>query len=113
MLCFNSWLMDWKSLFLHLVEFQIWNCWGERESLARSAQELARGLDETWAFIESCLQLWTPADCAKTFPDEGMDGKIYDVSRSWVIYHVMEHDLHHGGEVSLILGMNGLQTLDL
>jgi hypothetical protein len=26
---------------------------------------------------------------------------------------VMEHDLHHGGEVSLILGMNGLRTLDL
>ena len=34
----------------------------------------------------------------------------YEVSRSWVIYHVMEHDLHHGGEVSLILGMNGLRT---
>ena len=41
------------------------------------------------------------------------DGEVYQVSRSWVIYHVMEHDLHHGGEVSLILGMNGLPTLDL
>jgi len=87
--------------------------WGERESLGRSAQELARGLDETWAFIEACLQRWTPADCAKIFPDEGLDGQIYEVSRSWVIYHVLEHDLHHGGEVSLILGMNGLQTPDL
>ena len=44
-----------------------------------------------------------------------MNGTVsrYEVSRSWVIYHVMEHDLHHGGEVSLILGMNGLRTLDL
>jgi uncharacterized damage-inducible protein DinB len=87
--------------------------WGRRESPARSALELARGLDETWAFIEARLQRWTAADGAKTFPDEGGDGQIYEVSRSWVIYHVLEHDLHHGGEVSLILGMNGLQTPDL
>ena len=25
----------------------------------------------------------------------------------------MEHDRHHGGEISLILGMHGLQALDL
>jgi len=86
--------------------------WGQRDSPARSAAELARGLDETWAFIEARLQRWTPSDCAVTFPDEA-DGQVYDVSRSWVIYHVLEHDLHHGGEVSQILGMNGLQTPNL
>jgi uncharacterized damage-inducible protein DinB len=86
--------------------------WGQRDSPSRSAIELARGLDETWAFIEVRLQRWTPDDCAKTFPDE-WDGQKHDVSRSWVIYHVLEHDLHHGGEVSLILGMNGLQGPDL
>ena len=86
--------------------------WGQRDSPERSAAELARGLAETWAFIESRLQRWTPADCARTFPDEA-DGQIYQVSRSWVIYHVLEHDLHHGSEVSLILGMNGLQPIDI
>lgn len=86
--------------------------WGQRESSERSAAELARGLDETWAFIEACLQRWTPDDCTKTFPDE-WNGQVYELSRSWVIYHVMEHDLFHGGEVSLILGMNSLQALDL
>jgi uncharacterized damage-inducible protein DinB len=86
--------------------------WGQRDSPARSATELVRGLDATWAFIEARLQRWTPDDCAKTFPDE-WDGQVYEVSRSWVISHVMEHDLHHGGEASLILGMNGLQTPDL
>ena len=39
--------------------------------------------------------------------------KTVEVSRSWVIYHVLEHDLFHGGEISLILGMNGLQGIDL
>ena len=86
--------------------------WGQRDSPERSALELVRGLDETWAFIESRLQRWTPTDCAKTFPDE-YDGQIYEVSRSWVIYHVLEHDLHHGSEASLILGMNGLQPLEI
>ena len=88
----------------------IW--WGQRDSPARSGLELAHGLDETWAFIQTCLQRWQPSDYAKTFPDEA-DGQVFEVSRSWVVYHVMEHDLHHGGEVSLILGMNGLQTLEL
>ncbi len=86
--------------------------WGQRESPARNGKELARGLDETWAFIETRLKRWTADDCAQTFPDE-WDGQVWQVSRSWVIYHVMEHDLHHGGEVSLLLGMNGLQPLDL
>ena len=86
--------------------------WGQRESPARSGAELARGLDETWAFIETRLQRWTADDCVKTFPDE-WEGQVTYVSRSWVIYHVLEHDLHHGGEVALILGMNGLRTLNL
>jgi uncharacterized damage-inducible protein DinB len=86
--------------------------WGQRDSPSRSAAELVRGLDETWAFIEARLQRWSPEECAMTFPDE-WDGETYDVSRSWVIYHVLEHDLHHGGEVSLILGMNKLQAADI
>ena len=86
--------------------------WGQRDSPARDAVELVRGLNETWAFIEARLQRWTPEDRAKTFPYE-WDGQEYEVSRSWVISHVMEHDQHHGGEISLILGMNGLRALDL
>ena len=86
--------------------------WGQYDSPERSAAELVQGLAETWAFIEARLQRWTPADCAQTFPDE-WDGQIHQVSRSWVIYHVLEHDLHHGSEVSLILGMNGLRPLEI
>src|SRR5512138_1135467 len=52
--------------------------WGQRDSPERSPAELVRGLDETWAFIESRLQHWTLADCAMTFPDED-NGQIYQV----------------------------------
>ena len=94
------------------AEMDAYMYWGQRESPPRSAGELVRGLDGTWAFIEARLQSWTPDECAQTFPDE-WDGQVYQVSRSWVIYHVLEHDLHHGGELSLILGMNGLAGPDL
>lgn len=86
--------------------------WGQYDSPWRNAAELARGLDETWAFIDSRVRGWTPEECAMTFPDE-VEGEVYDVSRSWVIYHVLEHDLHHGGEISLLLGMNKLAGPDI
>jgi len=27
-----------------------------------------------------------------------------------VVWHVLEHDLHHGGEISLMLGLHRLQA---
>jgi uncharacterized damage-inducible protein DinB len=86
--------------------------WGQRDSPPRTAAELVRGLDDTWSFIDARLARWTPDDCAQRFPDE-WDGEVYDVTRSWVIYHVLEHDLHHGGELSLTLGIYGLAGPDL
>ena len=69
--------------------------------------ELALGLDCTWQFMEGCLSRWSPDEMRQTFPDQ-WDGKPVAVSRAWVVWHVMEHDLHHGGELSLTLGMHGL-----
>ncbi len=31
--------------------------------------------------------------------------------RGWVVWHTLEHDLHHGGEISQILGSHGLPGL--
>jgi uncharacterized damage-inducible protein DinB len=86
--------------------------WGQRESPPRNAAELARGLEATWAFIEERLRRWTPEERAMTFPED-WDGEIYQVARNWVIYHVLEHDLCHGGELSLLLGMNGLRGVEI
>ncbi len=91
----------------------VYGNWGQPGSPERSADELVRGLEQTWTFMQSRLQRWTDADGAMTFPDEDENGEVWQVSRSWVIYHVLEHDLHHGSEVSMILGMNGLQPIDI
>jgi hypothetical protein len=35
------------------------------------------------------------------------------LSRRWVIWHLLEYDLHHDGELLLTLGMHGLPTPDI
>ena len=72
-----------------------------------SVAELIQGLDYTWQFLADCLARWSSADMEQTFPDD-WNGLIVNLSRAWVVWHVMEHDLHHGGELSHTLGMHGL-----
>jgi uncharacterized damage-inducible protein DinB len=73
----------------------------------RTAEELMQGLDRTWQMMTDCLARWGPAQMRETFPDN-WDGKKVELSRAWVVWHVLEHDLHHGGEISLTLGMHGI-----
>ena len=91
---------------------QVYQRWNELALTVKppvpSAAELVQGLERTWQFMAGCLARWTPADMQQTFPDEPVE-----VSRQWVIWHVLEHDLHHGGELSLTLGMHGLAAPDL
>jgi uncharacterized damage-inducible protein DinB len=82
--------------------------WDEDDAPARSATELVGGLEATWQMIKNVLALRTPADLDQTF-----SRRNELVSRQWIIWHVIEHDLHHGGELSLTLGMNGLTAPDL
>jgi uncharacterized damage-inducible protein DinB len=72
-----------------------------------TAAELVQALDRTWQCMTDCLARWSPDEMRHTFPDD-WDGKPVDLSRAWVVWHVMEHDLHQGGELSLTLGMHGL-----
>jgi uncharacterized damage-inducible protein DinB len=86
--------------------------WEDDEEHPRSAPELVDGLDATWAMIDACLRRWTTEDLAAEFSRSRRSGK-QTISRAWVIWHLMEHDVHHGGEISLILGTNDLHGLEL
>ncbi|HKB48291.1 MAG TPA: DinB family protein, partial [Ktedonobacterales bacterium] len=68
---------------------------------------LVQGLDRTWQVMADRMARWSPADMQETFPDD-WDGTIVHLSRAWIVWHLIEHDLHHGGEVSLTLGMHGI-----
>src|SRR5258708_14284933 len=82
--------------------------WDDADQPARSAPELVGGLQSTWNVIDDALHRWTLADLEETL--RGEEG-IY--TRQWVIWHLLEHDLHHGGELSFSLGMHGLAAIDL
>jgi uncharacterized damage-inducible protein DinB len=82
--------------------------WDARGAPPRTAAEMVEALDYTWQSMADCLARWNSDDMQKTFEDDWGDGKIVHLSRAWIVYHVMEHDLHHGGELSLTLGMHNI-----
>ena len=86
--------------------------WDRPGQPVRHAAELVGGLEKSLQFVQECLSRWTPADLGHIFKGS-WQGEEYALSRQWVIWHVIEHDLHHGGEVSLTLGMHGLTAPDL
>lgn len=85
--------------------------WDDDGAPVRTASELVDGLNVTWAVIRAGLDRWMPADMGQVFQRPGDASKSY--SRVWIIWHVLEHDIHHGGELSFALGAHGLPAIDL
>jgi hypothetical protein len=105
------------------------------------AAELVAGLEKTWQLIEQTLARLTPADLLDVFPPqkeaervrhaklvepalqpyaqmwlerERLAGEVRPAySRQWIIWGVLEHDIHHGSEISTILGVHGLPVVEL
>ena len=75
-----------------------------------SAADLAEGIAHTWHFMADYFARWSPDDLRRTFHDVDEEGRPYEVSRAFVVWHVLEHDLHHGGELSLTLGTHGIDA---
>jgi uncharacterized damage-inducible protein DinB len=92
------------------------DAWDDDEGLTdRTGAELAGGLERTWAVIADRVASWSATDLEREFqrPTLNADGERPLRSRLWIIWHLVEHDLHHGGEISFSLGMHGIPGLDL
>jgi uncharacterized damage-inducible protein DinB len=87
--------------------------WEDDENHPRTAGELTEAFERTWAVIEECLGRWAMDDLEVEFSRTRRNGEVETFTRAWVIWHLIEHDLHHGGEISQILGTNGLPALEL
>lgn len=88
--------------------------WDAKDMPERSAQELAEGLRASWAALRDALASWTVADLAHTIPNtDCWPGRPEVFTRQWVVWHLIEHDIHHGGEISQILGAHGLPGIDI
>lgn len=89
--------------------------WDDEEQPARSAAELVTGLEKTWEMVTSALARWTQAELAEMVAAVDRPGAPVSrsFSRQWIVWHVLEHDLHHGGELSFALGAHRLPAIDL
>lgn len=76
------------------------------------AAEIVAKLGLTWGMVESALGTWTVRDLETSYTSPYRKDRPPRTGK-WIIWHVLEHDLHHGGEISLILGMHGLPTGDV
>ena len=108
---FNAWMGEGDEEFKRLVTIDD----DELEKPTRSAHEICAALEKSWSDVRTCLQKWTEADLDATFqrPTPNAAGERPHRDRRYIVWHVLEHDLHHGGEISLTLGMHGRPGMDL
>ena len=77
-----------------------------------SAEQLVRGLNMTRSLIDDRIAHWSAAELAEPITvTRGETQRTF--TRQWVIWHLIEHDLHHGGELSFSLGIHNLPAFEL
>jgi uncharacterized damage-inducible protein DinB len=81
-------------------------------ALPTAVQSLVRGLEGTWAMIEATLSSWTVVDLQRTYRHTYW-GETYAVSRQWTVWRILSHDMHHGGQLSMLLYMQGVEIPEL
>jgi uncharacterized damage-inducible protein DinB len=84
-----------------------------------TAAELVALFEKSWHVISSALDRWTSADLEQLFSppashqewlrNQGLEEESPH-TRQWIVWHVMEHEIHHGGELSLALGTYGINS---
>jgi uncharacterized damage-inducible protein DinB len=86
--------------------------WLTEDAIEEQSAELVRGLEVTWQMVEDALRNWTVDDLAQTYP-LSYQGKNYALPRQWILWRIMAHDLHHGGELAVTLGMQNIAIPEL
>jgi len=86
--------------------------YGSLDSIAEDAKELVKWLKLSWGMVKSNLDAWTTSDLWETY-QHPYQGAVYAVSRQWTIWRVVAHDLHHGGELAVMLGLQGIPVPEL
>jgi uncharacterized damage-inducible protein DinB len=81
-----------------------------------SSAELVAGLEATWSMIEAALNRWTIADLGQVFNPPATlteaERTIFGPStRQEIVFHVLRHDIHHGGELAVGMGGYHLPTI--
>ncbi len=90
-----------------------WQPWQAiNPAIAENKAEILHWLEASWQMIEANLRDWTVADLRWSYR-QPYGGKVYAVSRQWVIWRIMAHDIHHGGQLSVLLAAQGIELPEL
>jgi uncharacterized damage-inducible protein DinB len=76
------------------------------------AAELVVWLQRTWGMVDATLSAWTVEELAETYRYR-WNGRLWSISRQWSLFRILAHDMHHGGELALMLGLQGLEPMEL
>jgi hypothetical protein len=77
--------------------------WGDVDGPSHTAAEILDGLELTWQVITSCLMRGSPNDAISE----------EQTSIVQTIWGLLDHDLPHAGELSLLLGADGLPGVEI
>jgi hypothetical protein len=77
--------------------------WDDADDPPHTAAEILHGLELTWRFITACLMRGSPTDA---IPEE-------EEPIRQTIWGLIDHDLPHAGELSLLLGADGLPGVEI
>lgn len=86
--------------------------WEPDAPITENAAELVRRLERSWRMIERTLNQWTVADLERSYLLP-FQGQTYAVSYQWTIWRIMAHDIHHGGQIAVMLGVLGIEIPEL
>jgi uncharacterized damage-inducible protein DinB len=84
--------------------------WEDAPDRPRTAAELVGALEATWAVIDDVLDRWTPDMLGVEF--ERLYGDRRQIhTRVSVLQRLISHEAYHVGEISLTLGLNGVEPV--
>jgi uncharacterized damage-inducible protein DinB len=89
-----------------------WAASGPQTTIAENHDAILEWLELSWKMIEDTLDQWTVEDLSRTYCQE-YQGQTFAVSYQWTIWRIMTHDIHHGGELALMLGLQGIKIPEL
>ena len=80
--------------------------------IPEGAADLVDWLESTWQMIDATLNQWDVTDLAQSYHHR-WNGQVYAVSRQWTLWRILTHDVHHGGQIALMLGTQGIEAFEL
>lgn len=84
--------------------------WFLQPDVALTGEKLAHGLEVTQALVRDAVAGWTPGELSEQIVLPWI-GPKHPITRPWVLWHTIEHDLHHGGELTQTLGLSDPNVL--